>query len=79
MAIRGYIISRFLFPTHRDAVRVFYTEYDSLHVTITVTKNGRKNYTKIKVNSYSLKKVWMRIQIVKLAHPFNSSGHRTYR
>jgi len=57
MAIRGYIISRFLFPTHRDAVRVFYTEYDSLHVTITVTKNGRKNYTKIKVNSYSLKKV----------------------
>ena len=57
MAIRGYIISRFLFPTHREAVRVFHTDYDSLHVAITVTKIGRKNYTKIKVYSYNLKKV----------------------
>jgi hypothetical protein len=51
MAIRGYKISRFLFPTRREAVRVLHTEYDSLHDTITVTKTGRKNYTKIKVYS----------------------------
>jgi hypothetical protein len=73
MDIRGYIISRFLFPTHREAVRVFHKEYDSLHVTITVTKSVRKNDTKV-----NLKKVWLRIQIAKLPLPFNSSGHRTY-
>jgi len=57
MATRGYIISRFLFPTHRETVRVFHTECDSLHVTFTLTEIGRRNYTKIKVYSYNLKKM----------------------